>query len=147
MFATVVVVSILMLAIYGQVCPDYSICAKENSYCGCAGTIHIGVNSAWESKAVSIGSKCSHYTMNLDDPAKGVFKYCICNQESSAPSLNLEPCAKEGEYCNCDGGLVWYGKFSTWKSNRQMGSANCDRTVFGNVPFGPKKDCLCATTI
>jgi len=142
MFATAVVLSILMLSTYGKVCPDYQVCAKENSYCGCAGTIHIGVHTSWGSKAVSVGSKCRHHTMRLDDPDKGEFKYCICDQET-APSYDLEKCAKEGEYCNCDGGLVWYGFRSSWTHHREMGSTNCDSTVFGNVLFGPKKECLC----
>ena len=143
MFATAVVILIVMLVTYGKVCPDYNVCAKENSYCGCAGTIYIGVNTAWRSKAVSIGSKCRHFTMRLDDPAKGKFKYCICDQENLSRNFNLEFCANEGGYCSCDGGLVWYGFHSTWTHNRVMGSTNCDSTVFGNVLFGPKKVCLC----
>ena len=143
MFATAVVFSILMLATYGQVCPNYNICAKENSYCGCAGTIHIGVGTAWETKAVSVGSKCRHSTMRLNDPAPGKYKYCVCDQENLSRSFNLEFCANEGGDCSCDDGLVWWGVHSTWTHNRVMGSTKCDRTVFGNVPFGPKKTCLC----
>ena len=144
MFATTFIFSTLMLATYGQkACVDYKICSKENSYCGCAGTIHIGVGTSWESREVAVGSKCSHNTMRLDDPAKGYYKYCICDPENKTPNYNLEECAEEGETCECDGGLVFYGVHSTWNQNREMGSALCAKTVFGNIPFGPKKTCVC----
>ena len=140
--------SILIVAIYGvngAANPNYNVCAKENSYCGCTGTIHIGVNTVFYSKAVSDGSKCKHSTMGLDDPAKGEFKYCICDQENLSRDFDLEFCAKEGEYCNCDKGLVWYGFHSSWTHNSVMGSTNCQRTVFGNDRIGPKRACICVS--
>ena len=148
MFATAF--SILLVAIYGingEVSPNYNVCAKENSDCGCTGTIFIGENTAWDSKeGVSGVSKCKHSTLNLPDPAPGKFKYCICDKENLGRTVDLEFCASETDYCDCDG-LVWFGFHSSWTHNSKMGSTNCDRAVFGNPRRGPRRECLCAKEI
>ena len=148
MFGTAFIFSILMVAAYGgAVNPNYNVCAKENSYCGCTGTVHIGVNTAWDSKAVPLdtaGSMCKHSTMNLGDPAKGEFKYCICDQENLGRQFVLEFCANDGEYCSCDQGLVWYGYHSIWEHHWQMGSATCSRS---NIRRGPRIACVCVSEV
>ena len=151
MFGTAFLFSILMVAEYGingeEVNPTYNVCAKENSYCGCAGVIHYGVNRAWVSSSVeTAGSMCKHSTLNLVDPAKGKYKYCICDPENIGHFFDLEFCAKEGEYCSCDQGLVWYGFHSSWTHNREMGSATCSRALTdNNVPWGPTRACVCVS--
>jgi len=138
--------SILILGTYGF-CPNYTVCAYENKYCGCTDTMYYGVSETWVPVHVSIkgGSKCSL----REDPVPGTMKWCLCtddwSQSLDTTNLLVYQCAWEGNDCECSNGLIWYGSRSVWKPYHEITDEKvpCTNEKFGNVYDGDRKRCVC----
>lgn len=161
------------------------VCASgEGETCKCAGTVYYGkkyvtadkpgsgsttslpqlLEGGFRAKAAGGSIECS-YTKVGDgvDPAYGWYKYCMCDN-----TPQLSHCADEhaeDAYCNCDGGVVVYGrKYQSGDTNdhghglkrmslqalipgkfkAKSGNQLCSNGNFGGDP-DPKwyKHCLC----
>ena len=96
---------LLVLMVTMATLPDGVQCASEGEICSCEmGYVWYGAGSKWVGKDMRGSGECSND--EFSDPLYGVVKKCFC-VKSNPPSRAI--CAKEGEYCQCDAGLVWYG--------------------------------------
>jgi len=135
----------IVLACLVPVIASRSVCAAEGYECDCMNKmVYYGYGSKWNSKFVygfaMFGGTTDCTNSEFGDPSFGNKKYCVC---ATSSVKRVEDCASEGGYCQCSGGLVYYGAEDRWTG--KSGSQACNNANFGDPIYGVKKSCVCLT--